>query len=71
MTETELDSGINWESAHDFIERQTVRLERMYHSSRPQPRNRAMGFKNEKHDYRKRKAYQEITGDYGPIVWTA
>lgn len=38
---------VRWVSAHTIIEANTRALEREYRSSRPKPRNRAMGFKGE------------------------
>ena len=39
--------GIRWVSANDFIETQTREFSRNFTSSRPRPRNRAMGFKGD------------------------
>jgi len=36
--------GIRWEPAGNLAERSTVQIEREFHSSKPKPRNRAMGF---------------------------
>ena len=36
--------SIRWESANVFIEAQTRQIAREFKTSRPRPRNRAMGF---------------------------
>jgi hypothetical protein len=43
-----MPDDINWQSANDFIEKQTRDIEREFKTSRPKPRNRHMGFKGEK-----------------------
>ena len=42
------EDDITWVSGNDFVARQTIQLEKTFHSSRPKPRNRVMGFKDER-----------------------
>ena len=44
-TETEEDNKIRWVSGNDFVEHQTKEFAKRFTSSRPRPRNKAMGFK--------------------------
>lgn len=43
----DLDIDVHWESAQKFIERQTVEIMREFKTSRPRPRNKRMGFRDE------------------------
>ena len=38
------DTDIRWANMNKFAEDQTREIERQFHSSRPKPRNRVMGF---------------------------
>jgi len=47
MTKEDSAEEIRWEDANKFIERQTKEIEREFKTSRPKPRNRAMGFRGD------------------------
>ncbi len=54
-----MKDNIIWESAHDFIERQTRKIAREFKTSRPKPRNKAMGFKDPWQKPRKYSDYDQ------------
>lgn len=54
-------------SANDFIERQTRNIEREFATSRPRPRNRAMGFKGSDRVKPERLTYTAKPDTVGPL----
>ena len=51
---TEEVGKIKWVSGNEFVEQQTKEFSRNFTSSRPRPRNRAMGFKGDDKPKKKR-----------------
>lgn len=54
-------STIHWISAHDWIEAKSAQFHKQFNSSRPKPRNKAMGFKGRDRKIETQQLIERIT----------